>query len=99
LVFHKFDGDHDSIYQDEAVNGSGNEDTAPDVDGLGTTTALVRVERDGGGNGRFYHIAFKVTDSSGNSCSGTVLVSVPQNKGKNGAAVDDGSLFDSTSFL
>jgi len=86
----------DSIYQDEAVNSSGSGNTAPDGEGIGTATAWVRMERDGGGNGRFYHIAFTATDTSGSSCSSTVLVNVPMNRGENGAAVNDGPLFDST---
>jgi hypothetical protein len=88
----------DSIYQDEAVNSSGSGNTAPDGEGIGAATAWVRMERDGGGNGRFYHITFTATDTSGSSCSSTVLVNVPMNRGGNGAAVDDGPLFDSTAM-
>jgi predicted extracellular nuclease len=86
----------DSIFQDEPVNGLGDGDTAPDGAGIGTSTAWVRAERDGRGNGRVYHIFFTATDSYGNSCSGKVLVSVPKNLGRNGAAVDDGPLYNST---
>ena len=86
----------DSIFQDEPVNGTGDGDTAPDGEGVGTPTALVRAERDGGGNGRYYHISFSATDVAGNSCTGVVLVSVPKSQGKNGEAVDDGPLYDST---
>lgn len=86
----------DSIFQDEAVDAPGSGNTAPDGQGVGTSTAEVRAERAGNGNGRYYHISFTATDSFGNSCSGIVKVSVPKNKGRNGAAVDDGPLFDST---
>ena len=86
----------DAIYQDEPVNGSGDGDTGPDGAGIGTATALVRAERAGDGNGRYYHIFFTATDSFGNTCSGEVLVSVPKSQGRNGAAVDDGALYDST---
>ena len=86
----------DSIFQDEPVNGTGDGDTAPDGAGIGTPTAQVRAERAGKGNGRVYHIGFTATDSSNNTCSGTVTVSVPKSQGKNGAAVDDGALYDST---
>lgn len=86
----------DSIFQDEAVDGTGNGNTDPDAAGLGTTTAEVVAERDGGGNGRVYHIGFSAYDGLGGSCAGEVLVDVPQSQGNNGAAVDDGALFDST---
>ncbi len=86
----------DAIYQDEPVNGTGDGDTAPDGEGVGTSTALLRAERDGGGNGRVYHVFFTATDTAGNTCSGVVKVGVPKSQGKNGAAVDDGPLFDST---
>ena len=84
----------DSIFQDETVHGPGNHH--PDGQGVGTTTAEVRAERDDGGNGRFYHISFTASDGNGGSCSGTVQVSVPKSMGNNGAAVDDGALYDST---
>ena len=86
----------DSIFQDEPVNNEGDGNTAPDADGLGTSVAQVRSERDGEGNGRFYHIGFTATDEMGNSCTGTVKVSVLANKGNEGAAVDDGPLYDAT---
>jgi hypothetical protein len=86
----------DAIFQDELVNGDDDGNTSPDGDGIGTSTALVRAERDGGGNGRYYHIFFTATDSAGNHCSGVVQVSVPTSRGRNGAAVDDGPLYDST---
>ena len=86
----------DAIYQDEPVNGPDDGDTAPDGEGVGTSTALVRAERDGEGNGRYYHIFFTATDTDGHFCSGEVLVSVPISQGEDGAAIDDGALFDST---
>ncbi len=86
----------DAIYQDEPVNGLGDGDTAPDGAGVGTSTAQVRAERAGSGNGRVYHIDFTADDGNGGQCSGAVLVGVPKSQGKNGAPVDDGALFDST---
>ena len=88
-----------SIFQDEAVNANGSGDTSPDGQGVGTSTAEVRAERVGGGNGRVYHISFTADDGHGGSCSGEVLVSVPKSQGKKGAAVDDGALFDSTTVV
>ena len=54
------------------------------------------LKRDGGGNGRVYHISFTASDDHSNSCSGEVLVGVPKNQGNKGAPVDDGALYDST---
>jgi hypothetical protein len=63
--------------------------------GVGTSTAYVRAERVGDGNGRVYHIFFTATDIHGNSCNGVVQVGVPIDIDL-GPAVDDGALFDST---
>ena len=68
----------------------------PDGTGVGTDTASVRAERAGNGNGRVYTIDYTAADDKGATCSGDVTVSVPKSKGKNGAAVDDGPTFDST---
>ena len=85
----------DSIFQDEAVDAKGSGNTAPDGQGVGTSTAEVRAERAGKGDGRVYHIGFTADDGRGGTCSGTVLVSVPHSQ--NGTpAGDDGPLFDST---
>ena len=84
----------DSIFQDEAVNAPDSGNTAPDGRGVGTSTAEVRAERVGGGNGRVYHIGFTAADSLGASCAGTVMVGVPARP--NQAPIDDGPLFDST---
>jgi uncharacterized repeat protein (TIGR01451 family) len=88
-----------SIFQDEPVDvaddyGDGN--TSPDGQGIGTSTAEVRAERHGLGNGRYYHIFFTADDGYGGTCSGEVVVGVPVSKGAGGAPVDDGALFDST---
>ena len=85
-----------SIFQDEPVNGAGDGATTPDGKGVGTSTAQVRAERAGLGNGRVYHIGFVATDDHSNSCSGEILVGVPKNQGNMGAPVDDGALYDST---
>ena len=84
----------DSIFQDEPVDSNGDGSFAPDGDGVGTSTAEVRAERAGAGNGRVYHISFTANDVDGGSCSGEVLVGVP--KSQDGGPVDDGALFDST---
>ena len=84
----------DAIFQDEAVNGDDDGNTAPDGAGVGTATAAVRAERDGEGNGRVYTISFTAIDAFGNTCQGAVQVAVPLSR--NSGAVDDGPLFDST---
>jgi hypothetical protein len=73
--------------------GSGN--TSPDATGVGTGNPSVRAERDGGNDGRVYHIAFTATGAGG-SCTGTVTVGVPKSQGNNGGPVDQGALYDST---
>jgi|GEM_PF-5862033 len=85
-----------SIFQDEPVQSPGSGNTSPDATGVGTATPSVRAERDGGGDGRVYHIAFTATNGSGASCTGTVTVGVPHDQGHNGGPVDQGSLYDST---
>lgn len=82
-----------AIFQDEVVAGPGN--FSPDASGVGTSAAFVRAEREGGGNGRVYHINFTAEDGNGGICSGEVLVSVPSSPSEP-VAVDDGALYDST---
>jgi hypothetical protein len=79
-----------SIFQDEPVLGRGSGNTSPDATGLGTATPSVRAERDGSGDGRFYHINFTASGSGITPCTGTVLVVVTSNLG------DQGALYDST---
>ena len=55
----------------------------------------MRAERDGGNDGRVYHIAFTATGASG-SCAGSVTVGVPHSQGNNGGPVDQGALYNST---
>jgi hypothetical protein len=86
----------DSIYQDEVVNGDNDGNTYPDGQGVGTSVAEIRAERDGLANGRYYHIYFTADDGYGGTCSGEVLVGVPISKGKDYLPVDDGALYDST---
>src|SRR5262249_62079048 len=81
--------------QDEPPGGSSGE-TCPDAEGLGTDVALVRAERDGGGDGRVYHIAFRADDPFGGSCAGTVEVCVRHDNGHDDVCGDQGPAFDST---
>jgi len=84
----------DAIWQDEPLVGGGSGFTSPDGGGIGSDTALLRVERAGVGDGRVYHVFFTASDGYGNSCSGEVTVSVPFSQGI--PAVDGGALYDST---
>jgi len=85
-----------SIFQDEPVQSSGSGNTSPDATGVGTGSPSVRAERDGGGDGRVYHLAFTATNSTGGTCTGTVTVGVPHDQGHKGGPVDQGALFNST---
>lgn len=84
----------DSVKQDEPSNGLGDGDTCPDALGIGSSTAKLRAERSGTGNGRVYTIFFTATDGRGGSCSGSVKVCVPRDR--NSSCVDDGASVDST---
>lgn len=90
----------DSIWQDEPVDTFGDGTFAPDGQGVGTSLAEVRAERTGNvnvpGNGRVYHIGFTAGDGFGGSCSGSVAAGVPHDK--KDIPVDDGPLYDSTTF-
>lgn len=73
----------DEITQNEPVDSTGDGSFAPDSGGLGTSTASVRAERDGAGDGRIYTINFTADDQigpnaiDGGDCSGSVSVIVP----------------------
>lgn len=81
------------VTQDEPVNGLGDGDTSPDAV-LQGSTALLRAERSGTGNGRVYQLTFTAGDNQGGSCIGRVKVQVPHSR--RGTAVEDGQLYDST---
>jgi hypothetical protein len=83
----------DAIFQDEPV-GSGN--SAPDGNGIGTSTAHVRAERLGSGDGRVYHIAYTADDGNGGTCVGVVKVCVPHDQGQGANCGDGGAIYNST---
>jgi len=85
----------DGITQDELVNEKGDGNTGPDGAGVGTSTAQVRSERSGLGDGRVYAIRFSAQDNRGGRCSGTVFVGVPHDQ-RGTPPVDSGQLYDST---
>ena len=85
----------DAVYQDEPVSGRGSGNTAPDADGIGMSSAELRAERSGLGNGRVYHVFFTADDGQGASCGGAVTVSVPHDR-RGRAAIDGGPVYLST---
>ncbi|NLE60683.1 MAG: hypothetical protein GX616_20245, partial [Planctomycetes bacterium] len=68
----------------------------PDAAGVGTSVAWLRAGRLAKGNGRVYVISFEATDSSGDTCTGSVSVKVPRDMRRKGSCVDDGQRYDST---
>ncbi|HWP65038.1 MAG TPA: hypothetical protein VNO26_03885 [Candidatus Limnocylindria bacterium] len=81
--------------QDEPVDAAGSGSTCPDGAGVGTSTAQIRVERAGPGDGRVYAIDFRAEDGRGGACDGVVTVCVPHDQG-HGVCGDQGPLADST---
>jgi hypothetical protein len=65
------------ILQDEPITGDGSGNTSVDATGVGQSSAQVRAERSGAGDGRLYRIAFDAADGRGGVCSGSVTVQVP----------------------
>ena len=89
-----------SITSDEPTasdEGSCGAYHAPDASGVGTSTALVRAERSGNGDGRVYVISFTASDGKGGVCEGSVAVKVPHNQSsKDCEAIDSGQNYDAT---
>jgi hypothetical protein len=84
------------ISQDEPLRGLGSGDMCPDGRGVGTSTAMLRAERSGNGDGRVYQVYFSADGRQGGTCSGTVTVCVPHDAGKSHDCVDQGALVSST---
>lgn len=82
------------VTQDEPIEGLGDGDTSPDAVIQGSS-ALLRSERSGNGNGRVYQIHFTADDDQGGICSGSVQVTVPHSKNPEDSVIDDGQLYDS----
>ncbi len=74
------------IVSNEAVNGRGDGNTAPDWEvaenGDGTFDVYLRAERSGRGNGRIYTVSMTAVDASGNLKVATVEVAIPHNQGR-----------------
>ncbi|MBI4502412.1 MAG: hypothetical protein HY700_14780 [Gemmatimonadetes bacterium] len=71
-----------SVSSNEAVNGTGDGDTAPDWELVPTENGVeiwLRAERDGSGLGRVYTITATAADQSGNHAEASGNVIVPSN--------------------
>lgn len=86
-----------SVFQDELVDGDGDGNTQPDAAIDSSGGVHVRAERSGLEDGRVYEIGFTATSNDGASCSGTVMVGVPHDRGQDSVPVDSGVRYDSTS--
>ncbi len=81
----------DNVSSDEPQNGTGDGNTTDDiVISEDCKTVLLLSERQGGGNGRVYTINLAVADEHGNIGTADIKADVPHDKGKKGAAIDDG---------
>jgi hypothetical protein len=93
----------DGIWQDEPVDSTGDGNFSPDgyIEG---GKAWVRAERAGHGNkatgdGRVYEILFTAMDNKGGQCTGSVMWTVPHDKGQRSTAIDSGLRYDSTNVI
>jgi len=85
-----------AVFQDEPVDWTGDGDTAPDAILDGSGGVSLRRERSGLGDGRIYQVDYETTDGS-SSCTGSVIVGVPHDRGVGSIPVDSGNRYDSTS--
>ncbi len=77
------------IYSDEPDNANGDGNTTGDIAIVNQHAFNLRVERQGGSNGRVYGVRFEVSDASGNTAEATARVQVPHDQ-SGSDAVDDG---------
>lgn len=82
-----------SVSQNELASGPGNH--CPDAQGVGSSSVLLRAERNGDGEGRVYTIFFTASDGKGGSSQGVVTVIVPHDQGVQ--PIPGSGSFDSTS--
>ncbi len=67
------------VSSNEPVNGLGDGDMSPDWQITGDLMVDLRSERSGTGSGRVYTLTVTCRDASGNSSTGTAMVTVPHN--------------------
>lgn len=80
------------ISSDEPDDSNGDGHTSDDVAFVASDAASLRSERQGGSNGRVYHLGFTVTDGSGNVTEGQCDVIVAHDQGKH-EGIDDGEAY------
>jgi endo-1,4-beta-xylanase len=86
-----------TVTSDEADNGKHDGNTDHDVVIAGDCRSVqLRLEREGGGNGRVYTVGLRVKDASGNGTSQSVKVMIPPDEDR-AVAVDDGPVYTVTS--
>lgn len=68
----------DGVRQDEPTSGGPDAGLTAPL----SSSAAVRAERDGGGDGRVYRLHFLATDSRGATCSGELTVGVPHDQSR-----------------
>jgi uncharacterized repeat protein (TIGR01451 family) len=84
------------ISQDEPLLGRGDGKTCPDGKGVGTSSARVRAERSGTGDGRVYRVSFTASDGTGGQCTGSVRICVPHDLRPGHVCGEDRLVIDST---
>src|ERR1043166_1977117 len=70
------------VTSNEASDAKGSGKTAPDWQITGDHSLKLRAERSGKGSGRIYTIAIQAKDTSGNTASKTLTVTVPHDQSK-----------------
>lgn len=87
-----------SVRQDEPAQGPGSGSLFPDaaIQASAPPAVRLRAERNGAGDGRVYHVAFRASDPAGAFCDGEISVCVPHDLGGGAACVDGGGLYSST---
>jgi hypothetical protein len=80
-----------TVTSNEAINGLGDGDTAPDWQIVDAHHLLLRSERSGKGSGRTYTITVTCTDPAGHTVVRTTTVVVPKSQARISTAVDSPS--------
>jgi hypothetical protein len=70
------------IYSNEAENGAGDGESAPDWEIIDDHNVLLRAERSGSGTGREYYVSIQCHDESWNYTYHEVLIKVPHDMGQ-----------------